>query len=348
MAQPAIVAHSLAGLEALERLGVRAAVAVGHSLGEIPALCWAGGLTREEALELARARGRAMAALGGGAMASLAAPPEIVEELSAGSGAVIAAYNGPARTVVSGDPGAVEAVLARAAARGISTTRLRVSHAFHSPLVAAAEPELAAALEPVPPRPLARAVVSTVTGALLEPTVDLRAVLLRQVTAPVRFAEALAAARGLADLWIEVGPGHALADLAADNIAEPVLSLDAGGPSLAGLLEAAGALFTLGEPVDLESLFAGRFSRPFDPEQPLRFLENPCEMAPVLGNLGSAGGGRAASDRSDGSDRSVRSQIAPHTPPAPPCRSSATWSPSGPSSRWRRCGRTSGCSPIST
>jgi enediyne polyketide synthase len=304
VAQPAIVAHSLAGLEALERLGLRATVAVGHSLGEIPALCWASGLTREEALELARARGRAMASLNGGAMASVAATPEIMGQLLSeiGPGAVIAAYNGPARTVVSGDPSAIEAVLARAASRGLATTRLRVSHAFHSPLVAAAEPELAAALEPVPPRRLTRAVVSTVTGALLEAAADLRGILRRQVTAPVRFTEALAAARGQADLWIEVGPGHALTDLAAEILGPsvPILPLDAGSPSLAGLLEAAGALFALGGPVDLESLFAGRFSRPFDPDLPLRFLENPCEQAPVL-----------ESDRSVRSDRPVRSVPAP-------------------------------------
>lgn len=323
VAQPAIVAHSLAGLEALERLGVRAAVAVGHSLGEIAALCWAGGLTREEALGIARARGRAMAALEGGAMASLAAPPGTVEDLLAGTGAtagaVIAAYNGPARTVVSGEPAAVEAVLERAGARGISTTRLRVSHAFHSPRIAAAEPELAAALETVRPRPLVRAVASTVTGGLLEPGADLCALLLRQVTAPVRFADALAAARGLADLWIEVGPGHALTDLAAESLAgTPILALDAGSPSLAGLLETAGALFALGGPIDTEILFAGRFSRPFDPERPLRFLANPCEQAPVPEDL--TAGGRILSDRLDRSDRSVPSgaeagEIAPAATP---------------------------------
>jgi enediyne polyketide synthase len=297
VAQPAIVAHSLAGVEALERLGVRATVAVGHSLGEIAALCWAGGLTRQEALEIAQARGRAMSALDGGAMASVSAPPEAVEEILAGivgnagtggTGAVIAAYNGPARTVVSGDPAAVDRAVEWAAARGISTTRLRVSHAFHSPRIAAAEPELAAALKAVPARPLRRAVASTVTGAVLKPEADLRGLLCRQVTAPVRFVEALAAARDLADLWIEVGPGHALSDLAGEILAAPphpvipVIPLNAGGPSLAGLLEAAGALFTLGGPVDTEILFAGRFSRPFDPDRPLRFLANPCEQAPDL------------------------------------------------------------------
>lgn len=281
-AQPAIMAHSLAGLEAMDRLGVRASVAVGHSLGELAALCWAGGFTREEVLRVARTRGRAMGALPGGAMASVSAPPELVEELRAGTGASIAAYNGPARTVVSGDAAAVEAVVQRAAERGITSHRLRVSHAFHSPHVAAAGPELGAALAAVPRRALARAVASTVTGGLLPPATDLCDLLVRQLEAPVRFVEALAAARGLADLWIEVGPGNALAELAGEILEAPVIALDAGGSSLAGLLGAAGAAFSLGGPVDIQCLFAGRFSRPFDPDRPPRFLANPCELAPVL------------------------------------------------------------------
>ncbi len=99
MAQPAILTHSLAGLALLERLGMRASVAVGHSLGEIAALHWAGALDEEAAVGIARERGRAMASLAGaGAMASLGAPPEAVEALltrAASAPRRIAAYNAP-------------------------------------------------------------------------------------------------------------------------------------------------------------------------------------------------------------------------------------------------------------
>jgi enediyne polyketide synthase len=284
VAQPAILTGSLAGLAALERLGLRAAVGAGHSLGEIAALCWAGALDAESAVRLAAARGRAMADLPGptGTMASLGATPEEVEPLLS-SRVGIAAFNAPRRTVISGEAAAVETVCDRAREHGVAVTRLRVSHAFHSPLVEAAAPRLAEALAATALRRPARPVASTVTGALLSPEADLRELLLAQVTRPVRFTEALAAARGLADLWIEVGPGHALTDLAGETLDRPVLPLDAGGPSLSGLLKAAGAAFALGVPVDPAALFEGRFTRPFDLEREPLFLANPCEMAPVDG-----------------------------------------------------------------
>jgi enediyne polyketide synthase len=282
VAQPAIVAHSLAGCWLLERLGVRASIAIGHSLGELTALCWGGACDAEAALRLAAARGRAMADQGEpGAMASLAAPAAVAAELLDGGEATIAAFNGASRTVVSGSVEAVAAVVERAAARGIAATRLKVARAFHSPRVAAAAADLDRALAAVAWQPLRRPVASTVTGAPLAPDADPRALLLAQLTSPVRFAGALAAARPFARLWIEVGPGRALAELAAEELGEPVVALDAGGPSLAGPLGAAAALFAAGLPVDLDCLFAGRFHRPFDLDRPLRFLANPCESAPL-------------------------------------------------------------------
>ena len=282
VAQPAIVAHSLAGLRLLDRLGIRAAAVVGHSLGEITALHWGGAVDAEAALRLAAVRGRAMAELGGetGAMASLGADAATTAELLV-EGAVIAAYNSPRRTVISGAAAAVEAVLECARDRGIATTRLRVSHAFHSPQVAAAGPRLAVELEAMTLAPLARPVASTVTGAPLVSEVDLRGLLQRQLTSPVRFLGALESVKDRAELWIEVGPGRALSELAGEILAAPVIPLDVGGPSLAGLFAAAGAAFALGVPLDVALLFAGRFSRPFDPERPLRFLANPCETAPL-------------------------------------------------------------------
>ncbi|MFL6262406.1 MAG: SDR family NAD(P)-dependent oxidoreductase [Thermoanaerobaculia bacterium] len=284
VAQPAILAHSLAGLRLLDRLGVRAGVALGHSLGEIAALCWSGALDAGSALRLAAARGQAMAEAGGedGAMASFGADAATVQALL-GPGAVIAAYNSPERTVISGDEAAVEAAAGLARAQGIEVRRLRVSHAFHSPRMGGARPRLASELAAVPFRPPLRPVASTVTGARLSPESDLPALLLEQLTAPVRFTEALSAASaaGEADLWIEVGPGRALSELAGESLASPVIPLDVGGPSISGLLAVAGAAFALGVPVDTGVLFEGRFTRPFDPERPLKFLANPCETAPV-------------------------------------------------------------------
>jgi enediyne polyketide synthase len=291
VAQPAILAHSLAGLRLLDRLGLRAGVAVGHSLGEIAALHWGGALDAGSALRLAAERGKAMAAAASGnsaegAMASLAADPATVEALL-GPGAAIAAYNSPQRTVISGDQDAVEAASERARAAGIEVRRLRVSHAFHSPHMEAAGPRLAAELAAIPFRPLSRPVASTVLGSLLAPETDLPALLCGQLTSPVRFTEALAAADRV-DLWIEVGPGRALSELVGEVLAAPAIPLDVGGPSIAGVLAAAGAAFALGVPVATAVLFEGRFTRPFDRDRPLKFLANPCEMAPLMGEITGA------------------------------------------------------------
>jgi enediyne polyketide synthase len=290
VAQPAIVTASLAALGVFERLGIEAGVAVGHSLGELTALRWAGACDDEALIAIAAARGRAMADLGSptGAMASIRAGREDVEALLTGGSAVIAGLNAPRQTVVSGEALAVAAVVERARARGLTAVPLPVSHAFHSSLVAAAAPALAARLETVALQPLVRAVGSTVTGARLDPDADLRALLVRQVTSPVRFAEALAAAGPDVDLWIEAGPGRVLSGLASECGDAPAIATDAGGPSIAGVLTAAAAAFALGCPLRHDALFADRFTRSFEIGRRPRFFVNPCELAPVSDEAAAA------------------------------------------------------------
>lgn len=163
---------------------------------------------------------------------------------------VIAGRNGPEQTVISGESSAVDGVVREARAGGFSAVRLNVSHAFHSPAMAAAAPALLAHLSNEPFVHPTRRVISTVTGAPLDPKSDLRELLTRQVTLPVRFDEAMAHLERQVDLLIEVGPGQALGALAAKRGTAPVLSIDAGGPSLRGLLSAVGAAFALGASVD--------------------------------------------------------------------------------------------------
>jgi enediyne polyketide synthase len=285
VAQPAIARASLAALAVLESLGIEARVAVGHSLGELVALHWAGAMDADALLRAATVRGAAMAALGGsgGAMASLGASRAEAETLLRGTSAVVAGVNAPRLTVAAGPADAVDAVMERARARGWDARRLAVSHAFHSPLVAAAAAPLADHLAAEPPRPLQRRVSSTVLGRPLGPDDDLRDVLVRQVAAPVLFHDALQAVSEDVDLWIEAGPGHALTSLASAGLDAPVVAMDACGPSLGGVLRATGAAWTLGAPVRLEALHAGRFTRPFDLARRPRFLASPCELAPVDG-----------------------------------------------------------------
>jgi enediyne polyketide synthase len=282
VAQPAIVTASVAGAALLRHLAIEADVAVGHSLGELAALAWAEAIAPDDAIAVAGARGRAMADCGGppSAMATLGSDRPTVERLTAGTAAVVAAVNGRRRIVVSGAEADVAEVMARARRESIAAARLRVSHAFHSPLVAGAAGPLRESLSAVTLRPLARRVVSTVTGAEIEPDDDVVALLERQVTAPVLFADALTAAATEVDVFVEVGPGDVLTTLARDVVDTPVVPLHVGGSSLKQPLFAIGTLFALGVSCDVGPLFARRATLPFELGRQRAFLVSPCEAAP--------------------------------------------------------------------
>lgn len=291
VAQPAIIASSVAALRVISRLGIAASVAVGHSLGEFTALHWAGSLDETSLVRIARARGRAMAQVDGpaGAMLSVAADRQAVEQILNGERVVIAGLNSPTQTVLSGEANEISAVARRAEVHGLRTTSLRVSHAFHSPLVASAATRLSAHLERENFGPLQRRVFSTVTGLYLNGDTDLRALLREQVTSPVRFMEAVDAAGAAGvDLWLEVGPGQTLCGLIGEFRNEPAIALDAGGTSIRGLLNSIGACFCLGARVAHDELFANRFARPFDLDWHPRFFANPCELAPADDGAGDA------------------------------------------------------------
>ncbi|MFB8765266.1 type I polyketide synthase [Nocardiopsis alba] len=284
VAQPRIVAGSLAAMAVLNDLGIRADGAAGHSLGELTALHWAGAVDEQEILSLAGARGRAMARTGraDGAMAGLETGPSKAEALVEDEAEVVlAGYNGPEQTVVSGPADAVERVCARARAEGITATRVRVSHAFHSPLVAASAEELDLRLAETGFDPPGPGLFSTVTGRELAHDTDLRALLRDQVVLPVRFHEAVVRLARDADLLIEVGPGRVLSTLAAAAVPDvPVTAVDSDSSSLTPFLRTVAAAYALGASVDLRGLFAGRLVREL-PEE-FSFLASPCESAPGL------------------------------------------------------------------
>ncbi|EHR52748.1 polyketide synthase family protein [Saccharomonospora marina XMU15] len=296
VAQPRIVAGSVAAIKVLRKLGVEADVATGHSLGELTALAWAGALDLGEVVRLAGVRGQVMAnaSEGNGAMAGLAATPEEAAALSSDEPVVIAGYNGPSQTVLSGDADAVDRVCERARAAGIHATRINVSHAFHSPLVEPAAAAMAERLTEFDFGTPTRTVISTVTGTEMDPGSDLRALLRDQIKLPVRFHEAAAVAVADADLAIEVGPGRVLTGLLADIAANtPVLSVDTDAGSLRSLLSVVGAVFAKGTDIDIDALFAGRVLRPLPLDGSFTFLANPCESAPDL----TIGQGEPAAER---------------------------------------------------
>jgi enediyne polyketide synthase len=283
VAQPRIVTGSAAGLRALSLLGLEAQVAVGHSLGELSALSWAGALDTDTLLRVATVRGRTMAAhSASGTMAGIAAAADQVKNLVGHLQVVIAGYNGPGQTVIAGPVDAVEEAGRRVEAAGLIWNRIPISHAFHSPLVAPAASVFGRVLNAERFNKIERTVISTVTGTVLSATADIPELLRRQITEPVLFAQALEQAAEHADLLIEVGPGKVLSGLASAITDVPAVALDTDSESLSALLRVAGAAYVTGASIDLESLFHGRLLRPLEIGAKFSFLASPCEQAPSI------------------------------------------------------------------
>jgi [acyl-carrier-protein] S-malonyltransferase len=231
--QPALVATSLAALRAIqERLGIAADVVVGHSVGEYSAIAAADSLGIGLVTRLVRERGLAMAASKArGAMAAvLGLADEEVERLCAETGDVWPAnYNCPGQLVISGREAGVAGVGDKARDLGAKVVRLRVSGAFHSPLVEDAANRLEPALRAAHFGELRTRFMSTVSSKL--ETVDrVPGLLVEQITAPVRFTQSVQSlvSDGVRT-FVEVGPGGVLSGL-VKRIDRSVTAISVGTP----------------------------------------------------------------------------------------------------------------------
>ena len=217
--QPALVATSLAVLAAIRARGIEPDFVVGHSVGEFAALAAAGAMTIEEALALVRERGIAMAeaaAMHPGSMAAiLGLEDEVVETLCRKIlGVWPANYNCPGQIVVSGENDAVDECCERAQEEGARrAVKLKVSGAFHSPLVARAADRLRPAIDRVRFQEPVAPFMSTVT-ARIESAQRMGPLLVDQLTAPVRFTQAASELmKEGVRTFVEVGPGNVLSGL---------------------------------------------------------------------------------------------------------------------------------------
>jgi [acyl-carrier-protein] S-malonyltransferase len=217
--QPALVAASLAILAAIRARGIEPDYVVGHSVGEFAALAAASALETEDAVELVRERGLAMAEAArqhpGSMAAILGLEDEVVEMLCRKIiGVWPANYNCPGQIVVSGEDPAVDECCSEAEREGARRAiKLKVSGAFHSPLVARAADRLRPALERVRFSEPIAPFMSTVT-AKIEPAQRMGTVLVDQLTAPVRFTHATTELmREGVRTFVEVGPGNVLSGL---------------------------------------------------------------------------------------------------------------------------------------
>ena len=217
--QPAILVHSVAALRELEHRGVKPRAGAGHSLGEYSAYVAAGSLSLADAVRLVRTRGELMYQAGlerpGTMAAILGLEGDRVEALCAAvtAGVVCAAnLNSPGQVVISGDPPAVEAAMESAKEAGAKrVVPLKVSGAFHSPLMESAFQGLQAALADVDIRPAAIPVVANASASVVTDPEEIRVSLARQLRSPVRWEDSMRLLlRDPGPPFLEVGPGKVL------------------------------------------------------------------------------------------------------------------------------------------
>ena len=262
-AQPALAAANLGSYRLLQRFGLQAQAAAGHSFGELCALAAAGRLREDELYRLASKRGQLMAAGDGGrgGMTACRETPEKLQQLidQHGLELVLANDNAPGQTVVAGIRSDLERLDALLPG---SCTRLAVSAAFHSPLMAAADEPFRTELEQASINPGDFPVYSTVDAAPHndKPT-SVRDQLAQQLTAPVRWQDDIRALyQAGCRCFVEVGPGTVLSALTKRILADSndliVVSLEASRGRVSGLLDLAQVLAQLwaaGQQLDLRA-----------------------------------------------------------------------------------------------
>jgi acyl transferase domain-containing protein len=258
--QPALFAVEVALYRLLESWGVRPDVLLGHSIGELVAAHIAGVLSLADACTLVAARAHLMQVLpASGAMVAIVATeaevtPLLTDRVS------IAAINGPRSVVISGDEDAALAVAAQLAEQGRKTTRLRVSHAFHSPLMEPMLAEFGRIAAEMSFNAPSIPIVSNVSGVLAGAELATPEYWVEHVRAAVRFSDGINAllAEGVT-MFVEVGPDAILTAMgqncAPENLFVPVLRK--GRPEAESVTTAAATLHVNGFKPDWATIFAG-------------------------------------------------------------------------------------------
>lgn len=235
VAQPCILATSSAIAAVLSEKGIHADVAAGLSLGEYSALAYAGVFTPQEGAKLVRQRGKIMAAAlpeGTSGMAAVLNTEEsVIAEVCAEVKEIgvceIANYNCPGQIVISGQKEAVAAASEKLKARGARRViPLQVSGAFHTSLLNEASVQLREVLDTYAFGEEEIPVINNVSGKV--ETRDLREVLQEQICHSVHFTQSLQAMIDMGvELFIEIGPGHALSGFVRKTTKEvPVYHID--------------------------------------------------------------------------------------------------------------------------
>lgn len=267
--QPAMFAVCYALASLFRSWGIEPAYLLGHSIGEYVAACLAGVFSFEDALRLVAARGRLMQALpvAGSMMSIEASEAQVAQALEKHADSVsIAAINGPRQVVIAGQESVVSAVGDAFAAAGIRTKRLRVSHAFHSPLMRPMLDAFRAVAESISYARPRIPFVSNVTGKLESERFAQAAYWIEHVLLPVRMHDGL---RALLDAGatrlLEIGPSPILCGMAAvsaPDSAACIPSLRRDRDDTESVLQSLARLWTAGVPIDWSAFAGSRQHRP--------------------------------------------------------------------------------------
>jgi malonyl CoA-acyl carrier protein transacylase/NAD(P)-dependent dehydrogenase (short-subunit alcohol dehydrogenase family) len=313
----------LAMIRILDRLGISPDMMAGHSYGEMVALCHAGAWSESDLLDLSAARAHAILEAAGddpGAMVAANVGAERLEPLVADiDGVVLANHNAPNQTILSGPTPEIELAVEKLEKAEIRATRLPVACAFHSGVVADAQPAFRQVLDRVPTGPLTAEVWSNTTAGRYPSDPDgMQDLLSEQLAQPVLFAEQIEAMyEAGARTFVEVGPGRVLSGLVDRTLGDrPYVSVPTdvkGEPGIVRFLCALGQLAVMGIKFDTEALFMDRGADRFDleapPERaypPLSWLVDGHYARPVEGEL------------PDGALKPVMEPPVPATPHATP------------------------------
>ncbi|EFL20214.1 type I polyketide synthase, partial [Streptomyces sp. C] len=266
--QPALWAVMVSLAELWRAAGVVPAAVVGHSQGEIAAAAVSGALSLEDAAKVSALRAKALLALAGkGGMVSVAAAADTVaERISAwGDRLALASVNGPQSTVVSGDPQALDELMAACEADGVRARRINVDYASHGPQVESIREEVIGLLAGIEPRTAEVPFFSTVTGEWADGSELDAEYWYTNLRRTVRFQDAVSAllerGHGLfveasAHPVLTIGVQETIEAAGSPAVTLGTLRRDEGGPQrfLASLAQA----WTHGAPVDWQSVHGGR------------------------------------------------------------------------------------------
>ncbi|TBR56976.1 hypothetical protein B4U84_26450 [Westiellopsis prolifica IICB1] len=272
--QSALFALEYALFQLLTSWGIQPNCVMGHSLGEYVAATVAGVFSLEDGLKLIAARGRLMQALPeNGAMVAIMADLAQVEAALAPykHKVAYAAINTPTNVVISGEIQAVQTLATALAAQGIKTTRLKVSHGFHSPLMTPMLEEFEQVLRQVKFSRPGIDLISNLTGQLATQEIATPEYWLKHILLPVQFATSMQTLHQLGyEVFVECGPKPVLLTMARQCLPEDVgvwlPCLRFGTPDWQQMLESLGQLYVRGVAVDWSG---------FDRDYPRRRLPLP-------------------------------------------------------------------------